>query len=513
LIIPGPQAAEFTRSGFAEHGINLGPEAPFLVSQSNDTGIAIGVTGGQPRQYRVVYEAVDEDGDRIFTIPSPQLTVYVAAGNNTVTIGGNILQPTQRIVAISIYATAVLPDGSTSVQHYKITNDTDPNGAGFTFPDTVTWNFKDQRPDSEILVSETLYTDKGFTPRYPAPACSQGVGTWRNRTWVIGYDNAVWMSGEKNEGDAVWFTPLFRFVLPTDDEPQALASMDDYMIVLGQMTNWYIPSVQFPDATANPASGQLPAPVQLPFANGCTGYAVTTRDGVIYSSTAGGVWLIPRNLTNGWLSQAIQTSLGLTGITGITVDKNQRVLIATGSDAAYVWDTIPGAWYQWTLISAALTAAEWQGSFVYGDDNRVYQYTPGNYADSNGTNDVAIPPSWTLAPLHLMGSVRGYGRCWAFQVQGEYKGPHLMGLTLGYGDESDYQAPTVYPATLANPNLSYLYEWNPKEEEASQFELSFAVTFPDGVTGNSATWELISFDVGVDTGIARVAAQKRIPSG
>lgn len=509
LIIPGPQSSEFTSSGFAEQGINLGPEAPFLVSQSNDTGIPIGLTPGTQYQYLVTFEFTDEDGDRIYTVTSPALTVNLASTNNTITIAGAALKMTQRLVTISIYRTSIA-GGVTTIQHYKLTNDTDPNGAGFTFPDTVTWNFKDQRPDSEILVSEVLYTDKGFLPRYPCPAFIQGVGTWRNRTWVIGYDNAVWMSGEKTEGDAVWFHPAFRFTLPTDDEPQALAAMDDYLIVLGEMTNWYIPSVQFPDATGN--NGQLPAPVQLPFANGCTGHAVTTRDGVIYSSTAGGVWLIPRNLTNGWLSQAIQSSLGNTAITGLAVDENQRVLVSVNSTTSYVWDTIPGAWYQWNLPSSTRRVAEYMGNFVYADDSRVMQHTPFNYADNIGASDLAIPPSWILAPLHFMGSVRGYGRCWAFQLKGDYMGPHFMNLTLGYGDENDYQPQTVYPPFLASPTLSYLYEWNPKEEEASQFELAFAVTFPDGVAGNSATWELLSFDVGVDSGIARVAAQKRIAS-
>ncbi len=510
LIIPGPQASEFTSSGFSEQGINLGPEQPFLVSQTTDGAIVIGLTPGTPYQYRVVFECTDEDGERIFTIPSPALDVNLTGTNNTVTIGGNILQPTGRVVTIAIYRTSIA-GGTTTVQHYKLTNDTDPNGAGFTFPDAVTWNYKDQRPDSEILVSETLYTDKGFLPRYPAPAFVQGVGTWRNRTWVIGYDNAVWMSGEKTEGDAVWFHPAFRYTLPTDDEPTCLAAMDDYLIVLGAASNWYIPGVQFPDATGN--NGSLPAPIQLPFANGCTGHAVTTRDGVIYSSTAGGVWLIPRNLTNGWLSQAIQQSLGLSTVTGLAVDKNQRVLVSIGSSSVYVWDTIPGAWYQWNIPTNATRVSTWRGSFVYADSSRIMQHTPASYSDNIGASDIPVPPSWTLAPLHFMGSVRGYGRCWAFQLQGSYIGPHLMGLTLGYGDESDYQSPTVFPPKLASPMLSYLYEWNPAEEEASQFELSFVVTFPNGVAGNSGTWEIISFDVGVDSGISRVASQKRISSG
>jgi hypothetical protein len=513
LIIPGPMASEFTASGFAEQGINIGPELPFLVSQTNDGTIQLGLTPGTEYQVIAVFEVTDEDGDRIYSVPSPALNFFLQTGNNTATYGGSFAVPTNRILGISLYRTSIA-GGVTTVQHYKITNDADPNGAGFTFPDSWTWNYKDQTPDATLPSSEVLYTDKGFLPRYPAPAFVQGVGTWRNRTWVLGYDDAIWMSGEKTPGDAVWFHPAFRYTLPTDDTPASLAALDDYMTIQAAQSHWYIPSAQFPDATGN--NGTLPTPVQMPFANGGTGYAVTTRDGVIYSSTAGGVWIITRNLTNEWLSQAIQSSLPNTAIVnGIAVDKNQRVhvSISGGFVSLYVWDTVPGAWYIWNAPTEIDVLGSYQGQIVYADGAQIVRKTPGSYLDFDGTNTILYGPAAQLAPIHLMGSVRGYGRCWALQLQGDYMGPHTIQLTLGYGDERDYQPPTVFPPYAPSGALSYLYEWNPQEEEASQFELTLVAVSTDDTNGNTSTWELISFDVGVDQGIARLPAQKRISSG
>lgn len=504
LIIPGPQASEFTASGFAEQGINLGFETPFMVSQTINTGI-LGLTPGVPRQIIAVAEFTDEDGDRIYSIPSQPLNFTMTGTNNVAVIGGNRLGPTNRLVSIALYATSIA-GGTTTVQHYKVTDDADPT-SGFTFPDAFTWNFTYDVPDVEILESEILYTDKGFLPRYPCPAFIQGVGTWQNRTWVIGYDGAIWMSGEKTEGDAVWFHPAFRFLLPADDDPNCLAAMDDYLIITAGMSDWYIPKSGLPGGNGQPAD--LPTPVRLPFANGGTGVAATTRDGVIYASTAGGPWLVTRNLTNVWLGQPIQTSLGLTPITDIAVDLNQRVAVATGGTTVYVWDTVPGAWYEWVFPSPVVKLSVWQGNFVYADGALIVRLVPGQYGDNLGDGPTATPMTAVLAPLHFMGSVRGFGRCWAFQLQGEYEGPHTLTITIGYGDEADWAPATVRTFT-PDPTKTYAYEINPKPEEASQFELTFEATPTGGSPGNSATWELVSADCGVDQGLARLPAAKRV---
>ena len=334
MFIPGPQASAFSASGFTEHGINLGPEKPFLVSQSTDSAISFGLTLGSTNQYVVVWEVMSESGDRIWSVTSPPLDVTMQGTQNTAVIGGRMPGPTARVVGVALYRTANTGSPPTAtIQHYKITNDLQVNGPGFTFtsvnggatPDT--WQFSDQVPDLAILSAQTLYTDQGFLQRFPAPAHRQSVASWENRTWMVGYDGAIWMSGEKTEGDDVWFHPAFRYVLPTDDKPVALASMDNYMLVFCSQSIWFIPAAQFPDATG--ANGTLPTPQPLPFRNGCTGYAVTLKDGVAYSSTAGGIWLINRSLMNVYLSQPLQNDIAPVTVNGMAIDGSQRLLVAS----------------------------------------------------------------------------------------------------------------------------------------------------------------------------------------
>lgn len=519
LLLPGLQASEFTSSGFTEDGINLGPEKPFIVSQTTDGAIALALSLLATYQYVVCFEVTDESGDRVWSVVSPPLDVTLTGTQNTVTIGGRMPGPTLRTVGVSIYRTAMVgfPQVATT-QHYKITNDLNVNGPGFTFasvnggPDSDTWQFKDQTPDASILSSEVLYTDSGELQHFPAPAFRQGVASWKGCSWVVGYDRAVWKSAEKTEGDAEWFHPAFRFTFPVDDEPVAVAALDSYMIVFfANSAPWYIPAAQFPDNTGK--NGTLPTPLALPFPNGCTGFAATVNAGtpgagVAYSSTAGGIWLIDRSLRNTYLSQPMQDELQL-GVTGLAVDGQQRLLVATGSTDLFVYDQLPQAWYHWRLPTAAQLITNRSGRAVYQDSSLVSVYTPDNYTDRVPTAS-GIAPDVTLA-LSEFGNVRGLKSVWACNIVGEYRGPHNLNAVISYPDEPD-EPDTTFGPFPADPGEPYIFEINPMIEESTSYGLRVFVDFAGvGTPGNSMALELLSFEVGIEPNLSKVRDSQRIP--
>jgi hypothetical protein len=517
LLIPGPMATTFTSSGFLEDNINLAPEVPFLVSQSVATSGQLGLQLGGIYLYQVVFEFTDENGNRIYSVPSGALQVSMSGTNNVATIGGRLLfplgtgglpiantyGPTTRQVTISIYRTAFL-NGEPTKQHFKITTDLNPNGlapisslssTGFSFPDSFTWNYVDQNPDSDLSANEVLYTDKSFLPRFPAPAFTTGVGSWKNREWVIGYDGAVWMSGEKDEGDAIWFNPAFRYVFPSEDRPLALAPLEDFLVVFCTRSVWYIPAGQFPDATGS--NGALTTPVQLPFQNGSTnGIALTIREGAVYDSTAGGLWMITRNLDNVWLSHPVQDTLSGT-ITGLALDSSQRLFVQQSeTNTVCVYDGIPGAWYEWNAPTNGVLMASYLGEACYQDTATVNVVTPGTVADSVDGTTYGIAPDITLAPLSL-GNVRGLKRVWEFQAVGDYLGPHNLNVVLSYPE--DDQPDTTYDPFTPSADEPYVYPFNPLQEEASLFGIRLYADFT-GITNPGASFalEMISAQVGMD---------------
>ena len=523
LVMPGPLAGGFTASGFQEQGMLIGPETPFLVGEENDTG-TFGMTPGTIL-VQAVWEATDENGERVLSYPSAVLQFVLEPGMNTATYGGRSPLPFQSSgvldpasfglsnrthITLSLYRTATV-QGVPTTQLYKVTNDLNPNGlysgsgtgSGFTFPDEFTWNYRDQSLDAAIVNQEPLYTSQGQLPRFPGPANSQGC-VWQNRTWLTGYDGVVWMSGDKQEGDANWFFPGYR-ILCGNDKVLTCAAMEQYLVMGAERGMWYIPAARFPDNTGS--GGSLPTPNLLPFPNGCTGFSATIDIGTAYSSTAGGVWLVTRDLKNVWLSEPVKDSL--TGsITDIQVDTLQRLVVANGTSTLFVYDPIPRMWYTWTVPNPVIKLTTWLGTITYQDASAVMQQAAGTYHDTTGSGAAPYCPDITLALL-LFAQARAVKQCWGLQLVGTYQGPHSLNAVISYPDDPG-EAPTSFGPFVPDPSAPYVYEINPKVEEASSYLVRVFGT-PTS-TGNSFSLELIGAEVGADgkQGTFKVPPSSRI---
>jgi hypothetical protein len=511
-------ATVFTPSGFLEDNINVGLEQPFLVSQSVAASGTLALTVGATYQLVAVAEYTDENGSRIFSLPSPVLNFQMGGTNNVATYGGRLPFPlgttgqpvantfgvTCRLVSLSLYRTAFI-NGVPTTTRFKITDDLNVNGlapisssnaSGFSFPDSFTWNYIDSNPDNGLNANEQLYTDKGFLPRFPSPPFVFGVGNWKGREWAIGYDGAVWMSAENTEGDAPWFFTGFRIILPTDDVPVAMAVLENSLIVFCEEgAVFQLPATTFPDATGK--NGSLPTPVQLPFNVDCTGFAVSLDAAVAFSSNNRGpsVWLITRDLKLTWLTEAIKDSL-TEPIIGMSVDADQLLHVVT-QNTWWVYDQIANVWTQYVLPTPVALVSQVAGNINFQDANRAWQADPDSFVDFDGTTSFAIPPDATLASINFS-TVRGLKTVWEFQLIGTYKGQHRVNIVVTYPDEYN-EPPTTFGPFTPDPSAPYVIAFNPRIEEAASYGVRVFVDFV-GVTepGDSFEFELITAEVGVD---------------
>lgn len=508
LLLPGPGASSWSGGEFSEHNVALAFEPPT---------VAITATGGTyltPGTYQwvVVGEWTDENGNRVRSAPSIPVTRTVATTGKVAALAGKMMHATnKRDLLISIYRTDMLPDAGggyvPSTLHYKITVDapTATDAPLYNDNNQAIWQFDDA--NVVITANEILYTDKGQLANYPAPAFSRGC-MWQGRACVLGPDRAIWVSGPRTEGDATWFHPAFRLVVPTDDEPVAVAATtESYLVVLCRKTMWYFPSTALPDASG---SGNLPEAVELKFNMGCTGQALTTGIGTFFSSSADSVWLLPRDLSAPkWVAQPLADALD-GPVAALGIDAHQRVYAVVGNTLG-VYDMVSGCWYEWSTPNNVQLLASYQGAVTFGDGTLVWQQLSGNYVDTQFQADVQ-----TLLPYNMsvelnsihFGAVRNFASLLEIQAIGDTHEAGTVTMALKFDDNPDVVESTSW---VTDPSVPFEYSYGPENQLCSAVGITLTEgAAPGQISGRGFSVELLSLTVGLYGGQNRLPDNRRV---
>jgi hypothetical protein len=503
-----------------EHGL-AAPECPRVLKSALTNLIGPPATIEGSRSYRSVFEWTTSTGRLYRSLPSAAFSYTIVNSNNlAIAIQVHNLFPTlKKNVKISVYATGqigAVKDGTAiettpptvqpgtpisgtaeSVSSYKITNDLQPL---YSDPTTQISAFNDYYFANQQASGEQLYTDQGQLPRYPAPA-HRGGCVWLNRPWIIGYDNALWFGGEIVEGEGEYFNPGMRVVVPTNEEIVSITPMDSFLLIHCTKSIWYLPeSASLP---SNTGVGSIPTAIRLPFEMGGTGFTAVIRQGCMYSSSQGGVWMITRSLDNVWIGQNAKDDLAPT-ITGMCIAGN-NVLVSNGS-YVMAYDTNLGAWGRWNFSASPTLITAFGGVGMFNDNGLVWVQTPGAYLDNDRSRSETyyVPMTATISPVHV-GGIRSWKRTWEVQVQGQVADYCDVNFTLAYGDYNanlkTYQSATLVPGVLEEAIRPTL-----------QLATSIGLTVTDAAneattTGQGFSLEVMSLYVGLEKGL------KKLPPG
>ncbi len=510
ILLPGPGASSWSGGEFSESGIALAFEQPLLTPTTTGTP-SLALRNGT-YQYVVVGEWTDNNGNRVRSRPSPAASITITGGNKYVSLSGYMNHVTnKRDVLISIYRTDMVPDAGggyvTTTLHYKVTVDAPAGSASPLYNDNTypTWEFSDH--GIGITANEVLYTDKGQLENFPAPPFSRGC-VWQSRVLVAAPDNSIWFSSAPTEGDALWWHPAFRLVLPTNDPIRALANMENYLLVLCENSLWYFPATTLPDSSGT--NGSIPTAVPLPFKQGCTGHTVVTRDGCYYASNSTGLWLITRALENIWIGEPAEDALD-GPILAMAIDDQQRIYSLIGSTVV-VYDTIANAFYEWSTPSSIQYMTTYQGALTYSDGQLAWQQLAGTYVDSHYQNGVQtyLPyySSLTMNFLHL-GGVENYKRIWEVLFAGQSYTACTLVVGVAYNDDATIVESKSFNTTASVPLVAKL-------QPAQQLCSSIGFTLTESLTGSQQSGkgfalEVISLGLGIEPkGLRRVGTNKRI---
>ena len=417
--------------------------------------------------YRAVFEWTTTTGRLYRSLPSAAFSYTIFSTENlAIAVQAHNLFPTnKKNVRLSVYSTGQITatkDGTTisttpatnqsgtpqsgeTVSSFKITNDLQPL---YSDPTQKTSTFNDYYLTSQQAAGEQLYTDQGELPRFPAPAFRGGC-VWLNRAWAIGYDNALWFTGEIQDGQGEYFNPGLRVTVPTNEEITAIAPMDSFLLIFCAGSIWYLP-----ETSALPSDtgvGSIPTAIRLPFEMGGTGLTSVIRQGTMYSSSAGGVWIITRSLDNVWIGQNAKDDLSGTLVDMCISGSN---VIVSNSIQILIYDTNLGAWGQWNPPQPATLLAAFAGLALFNNTGPVWQQTPGTFIDHDTINSITYyaPQTATISPVHV-GGIRSWKRTWEVQAQGQVIDFCDVIFALAYGDYNTniktYKNAALTPGPLA----------------------------------------------------------------
>jgi hypothetical protein len=518
LFMPGALSTIFNGINFAEQGIAIPPEQPDIPLESFSVNPGLTLLGSYT--WIVVFEWTAPSGKRVRSSASIPVQKTLSGTNNNATLGGLFGHMTNRPnLSISVYRNTVTA-GVPSQILYKVTDDLNPIVNDSTFgTGSLTWAFLDNVPDSVALTGEKLYTSTGFLNRDGGPAFDVGC-VFENRVFVVAPDNSVWFTAEDSEGEPLWFSADgLRFQMPTSDPVRGLIGMDARLYILCANSVWYVQGGRWPGPDG--LGGNMEAPQRLDISNGCTGFCKLVTGGIAYSSSAGGIWLVTRSMTNTQLSARSvdefknPDSLSLATVMGMAIDKDQKFAVALAGTPGEleVWDQVAKLWYNWIMPTTVLLVHIFKGKFVYATTTQVLAQQDQNYYDAVYSAGVVTQSWYTFlvsAPFNIF-NVKGLKRIWQWIISGKQRGPHTLNQLATYVTEDTNVTESW---TFEPTGTKFEYDFQPKIEEMSGLTLAIsdapsAVTTFD--TGDSFALDLVSFEAGIDGNLSKIPPTLRRP--
>ena len=489
LLIPGLQAATYDGTAFAEFGPGIVPQLTVPVA----AGTGGSMTPSESYTYVLVFRWNDASGTTYRSATSPPFAVSLSGAQNSATLTIATWRTTLRAgVFIEVYRTFSPTLNTTPGTELRLVGSI-ANNAG---ADTV--SFVDTAADSSINTGAELYSQvleaaannaQPALGRYTAPPFSSGI-TADGRAFVIGFDNAVWFSGQKVEGDGMWFNPIFRLTIPSSDRMLRLIPMDARIVIVCSESLWTFPIGNFPDATL--ANGTIPQPEQLPFTTGALGPAVMTPGGAVYSAPQG-IWNMDRGLNNmTFLGSGVIDQVNSDAHpTGLVASSQQRIYALMSSDGLphassalltiLVFDLIVGGWYLWNMPATPAFATAWKGKFAWVDWTNCAVHVEDAADLSTYSDDGASIITTIGLSFMAFGGPNDWERLWGLQFYGEWYGPHIMTVKFEFDNvaavDETYQVPFG-----VNPGV-----YRTELRQNTQKDESVEVTFQDGYA-----WPLIA---------------------
>ena len=478
-------------------GVNVTQESGFLLYPEGGTASASGA-GAMPAgvyQYVFVYSWIDALGNLHRSAPSTPVSV-TAGGATALTLAvpnltWTLRTDTNTYTLVEIYRTEV-----NGVNFYKL--NALPN-----VPTTDTTAYVDTLPDSTLIGYEPLYTTDNVLENMAIPAC-RTMAIFKNRLFFAGLEDSdvLGYSKEMREGFGIASNDLLRLRLDDGDRGiYALAAMDEKLIAFKRNGIWVISG----DGPDDKGGGGTFFSQRIPGTIGCAEprSVVVTDQGIFFNSPIG-IYLLTRGLELQYIG-APREFYHLAGSSYSPVDacvmQSLHQVRFASADSTFVYDWHHGVWSVFTG-HAAVSAALWQGQYVFAKSNGVVVYEDiGSYSDLGTT---AITTTMTIS-LTFAG-ILGFQRVYEVQLMGASMGNHTLTAYLSY-DHTGTVVQTISRTILNGAEWGQMIR--PSRQKCASLQISLV---DSGMSTGNAGFRLVAMSalVGIKNGLRRLPATQRL---
>ena len=498
VLLGGAMARTFGGSAAPSVGIELGGEAPSLASDATSGRLH---TTAQ-YSYVVWYTVLHPDGTTTSSRVSAPVQGATAGADKAIKVTIQTLRVTTHEKVLIQVGRTVWDSGTSSMLpgHHKITVDQSTAGDVrvpiVNDPTVDTIDFIDTIADTTAAIGPLVYTDDGGQlDRDPGPPFSVSCASG-DRVFVAGYSDRIHYSFSVAPGESVQFNEDEMYVvLPTAKRITGLSADENGRVLAYTETNCYVieTATGLLDGTgagANPTPRLLTAPI------GCQlgGFTVNTGQGVLFTSSQGGIWLTPRGLEDPTFAGApVEDETGQAFV-GAAVDENQRIYFANASGMV-VYDQVSNIWSVFTTPTAPAAVGTWQGQVVYADSaGQVWRLTPGTSHSDAGAFVATVVYVDDISPA----TVHGYTVLYEVYLLGKYAGAHTLIVDVTY-DGSDSTA-EVFQEDFTSPVNPYRFQFAPKINECNSLGLILADSDAGGGPSGGFVLEGLGLYIGTERG-------------
>lgn len=450
VYIGGSQPRIYDGQEIVEAGHNVFPEGGSAVASTGSN-----LTPGQ-YQYKLVFSWMNARGEIQRSIPSPAITINIAAGANQ---AATITFPTQRLcgrdlVGISKTQLEVYRTESNGQNFYRASSVTSPLINDIT---VATLNFNDNSvTDAQLINNELLYTTGGVNDN-PAPPAFTLACDHETRMAIAGLENpfeyrtsSVTINGEMLRWNESW-----GGFVPQDTGPiTGIASMDGNLFLFTQYA-CYLVSGDGPDLLGN--NNWRPPQRVMSVDSGPVGTQslVVAPDGIWFQALKG-ISRLGRDLSFVYVGADVEAYGMFTFREAVLRPEYEQIWfhIDQGNDATFgqgialVWDYHYG---QWSVLTGAIGATfgaqdtcYWNGSYMrVNASGTILQESTATF-QQNGTYISTVAETQWIKLAALL----GYERLYYITLLGTYFSDFTLTWDVAYDYAGTAPAVPTYTETV-----------------------------------------------------------------